>query len=140
MTASGNPFASPNPHRLWRDPERGRVFGVCAGLAEYFGISAFALRFFAVAASIFGFFLPIVAGYLLLAALVKAKPGQVYRSDEEEAFWRSVTIQPDRSVAGLHQKFRDLEKRIANMEACVTSREFQLEREIGDLERRSPTP
>ncbi len=140
MTTTGHPFASPNPHRLWRDPERGRVFGVCAGLAEYFGTSAFALRFFAVTASLFGFFLPVVGAYLLLAALVKPKPGQVYRSEEEEAFWRAVAIQPDRSVAGLHQKFRELERRIANMEACVTSREFQLEREIGDLERRPPTP
>lgn len=138
MTPNGNPFASPNPHRLWRDPERGRVFGVCAGVAEYFGISAFALRFFLVVASVFGFFLPIVAGYLLMAALLKPKPMDVFRSPEEEAFWRSVSIQPDRSVAGLHRKFGELERRLAGMEACVTSREFQLEREIGDLERRGP--
>lgn len=140
MNRAGNPFSSPNPHRLWRDPERGRVFGVCAGLAEYFGIAAFPLRFFAVAASLFGFFLPIVAAYLLLAAVLRPRPTEVFRSEEEEAFWRSVSIQPDRSVAGLHRKFGELERRIAGMEACVTSREFQLEREIGDLERGPRAP
>ncbi|WP_207480457.1 envelope stress response membrane protein PspC [Arenibaculum pallidiluteum] len=138
MTGAQNPFASPNPHRLWRDPAQGRIFGVCAGLADYFGISAFPLRVVVVLAALFGFFLPVVAAYLLLAVVLKPRPPEAYRSEEEEAFWRSVSIRPDRSVAGLGQKFHDLERRLADMETCVTSREFQLARDIGELERRPP--
>ena len=130
------PFDSPNPHRLWRDPARGRIFGVCAGLADYFGIGTFPLRLAAVVASLFGFFVPVVGAYLLLALILKPRPPEAFRSPEEEAFWRSVSMQPDRSVAGLGRKFHDLERRLGDLETCVTSREFQLARDIDNLERR----
>ena len=37
MTTDERPYQSPNPHRLYRNPEEGVLFGVCAGLADYFG-------------------------------------------------------------------------------------------------------
>src|SRR3546814_15440466 len=40
-----DPFdGSPNPIRLYRNPERGMIFGVCAGLAEYFGMRDWQIR------------------------------------------------------------------------------------------------
>ena len=38
------PDHSPNPRRLYRDVEHGVIAGVCAGIADYFGISVRALR------------------------------------------------------------------------------------------------
>jgi phage shock protein C len=134
MTMHENPFASPNPHRLYRDPRRGKVFGVCAGIADYFGIDPFPVRFLTVLGAIF-FFLPVIAGYVLLGMVLKPRPEQVYRSPDEEEFWRSVSMKPDRTLSGLRHKFHELERRIVSMETCVTSKEFELNRAINDLER-----
>ena len=38
----------PRPNRLYRNTERGILFGVCAGLADYFGISRFVVRVVAI--------------------------------------------------------------------------------------------
>ena len=60
---------------------------------------------------------------------------QVYRDAEEETFWRTVSTKPDRTLAGLTQRFRDMDKRIVGMEAYVASKEFELNRAIRDLDR-----
>ena len=44
MTHNPSPFDSPNPHRLYRNPRSGYVSGVCAGIADYFGIQPFLIR------------------------------------------------------------------------------------------------
>ena len=40
----------PRPSRLYRNTERGKICGVCAGFADYFGISVFVVRIVAVIA------------------------------------------------------------------------------------------
>src|SRR3546814_10652038 len=45
-----SPAGGPRPSRLYRNTERGVIFGVCAGLADYFGISRFIVRIVAVIA------------------------------------------------------------------------------------------
>lgn len=38
---SGDPlYTSQNPHRLYRNPANGVLFGVCAGLADYLACGA----------------------------------------------------------------------------------------------------
>ncbi len=44
MTRDERPYQSPNPHRLYRDPDAGVIFGVCAGLADYFGVKIWQVR------------------------------------------------------------------------------------------------
>jgi len=129
-----SPFASLNPHRLYRDPERGKIFGVCAGIADYFGVEVFLVRLAAVMGAVF-FTMPVVAAYLLAALVLKVKPPHVYASREEEEFWRTVATKPDRTLAGLRNRFRDLEKRLRGMETYVSSKEFELNRAINDLDR-----
>lgn len=51
---------------LHRDPERGRIAGVCAGIAEYFGLEVWLVRILTVT----GFFL--LAGPFMLVAYVAA--------------------------------------------------------------------
>jgi phage shock protein C len=134
MTGNDSPFSSPNPHRLYRDPRRGKVFGVCAGIADYLGFDALPVRILAVLGLVF-FTMPTLIGYFLLAFLLKPKPDGLYGSPQDEEFWRSVAMKPDRTLGGLRHKFRDLERRIGAMEACVTTREFELNRAINDLEK-----
>ena len=134
MSWPGSPFASPNPHRLYRDRENGKLLGVCAGLADYLGVDVMFVRIGTFLGAVF-FTMPIVGAYLLAALVLKPKPPRVYASREEEDFWRTVATKPDVTVAGIRQKFRDVERRLTGMETYVSSKEFELNRAINDLDR-----
>ncbi len=129
-----SPYDSPNPHRLYRDPQHGVVGGVCAGIADYFGFRPGLVRL-AVALGLFFFTPPVILAYVIAVLVLPVKPPVVYRNPEEEAFWRGVSIKPDRTLAGLTQRFRDFEKRVGNLEAHVASNEFELNRAIRNLDR-----
>ena len=126
---------SPNPHRIYRDPDHGVFLGVCAGIAAYFGISRGKVRLGAVALA---FFFPpqMVIAYLIIAALLKRRPVLMYRSPDEEEFWRSVSVQPADTFSTLRHSFREMEQRVGGMERYVTSAEFKLNRDFRDLEGR----
>ena len=123
-----------SPSRLYRDPDNGYLFGVAAGIAEYFGIEGWIVR----ALMILGLFMfapPILFGYLMLAIILRRKPEQLYRDSSEERFWRDVRVDPSSSFSRLRHRFRELEHRLRNMEAYVTSDAYRVHREINDLER-----
>lgn len=125
---------SPNPIRLYRNPERGLLFGVCAGLADYFGMRNWHLRALAV---LFLMVFPpqTVLLYLIAAVVMKRRPARLFRDPGEERFWRSVAGRPDRTLHGLRHKFRALEERLAGLERHVTSHEYTLDRQFRDLEK-----
>lgn len=121
------------PSGLYRNTERGRLFGVCAGLADYFGISPFVVRIAAVIA-LFMFPPPTVICYLLAALLIDRAPADLYHSDAEKEFWRQVRVKPSESLSRLRHRYREQEQRLRNMEAFVTSSEAKLHRAFRDLE------
>lgn len=124
---------SPNPHRLYRNRERRVVAGVCAGFADYLGLKDWQTRAIAVLALIF--FLPqTLLVYGILAVVLKPRPGQLYRSTEEERFWRSVSGKPDATFHGLRHRFRELEARLGRLERHVTSDEYELRRKFDAME------
>ena len=127
-------YDSPNPHRLYRDPQRGVLGGVCTGVADYFGVQPMVVRL-AMLFALFFFSVPLVIAYVIALLVLPVRPAQLYRDAEEEAFWRTVSTKPDRTLAGLTQRFRDMDKRIVGMEAYVASKEFELNRAIRDLDR-----
>lgn len=72
---------------LYRDPENGYLFGVCAGLAERFNLNVTATRFVAVLSLLF-FFWPTAIAYLAASLLIRQKP-LIYSGDRAEyEFWR----------------------------------------------------
>lgn len=129
-----SPYDSPNPHRLYRNPENGIAAGVCAGIADYFGVRPLLVRL-ATVVGLFFFAPPLVLAYVIAVLALPVKPPKLYRDQDEEQFWRGVSIKPDRTLAGLTQRFRDSERRVAQMEAYVASKEFELNRAIRNLDR-----
>ena len=123
----------PGPTGLYRIPDAGKIAGVCAGLADYFGISPRALRIALVILSVFGFFGPVVVGYVVLAVLLQPKPIRLYRDAEDEAFWRSVARRPADTVSGLIRRFREMDNRMARLEHRVTSPDEALRARFRDL-------
>ena len=129
----GTRGTAPRPSGLYRNTARGRVAGVCAGLADYFGISTFIVRIAAVVA-LFMFTLPTLVCYFLAAVLIDRAPDISYQSDAEKEFWRQVRLKPSESLSRLRHRYREQEHRLRNMEAFVTSSEAKLHQAFRDLE------
>jgi phage shock protein C len=121
-------------YRLWRNPDRGIIAGICAGIADYIGVEPIVVRLVAVLALVF-FFLPTIAVYLILAVVLRPRPPALYASADEEAFWRGVGTAPADTLLSLKRKFRDLEARLARMEGQVAFGDFELHRQFRDLGR-----
>ena len=119
-----------NPHRLYRDKDNAMLAGVCAGLASYFGLNRKGLRLIA-AVSTFFFFPFMVPAYIILAIILPVKPQDLYKDESQEKFWRSMSMAPTDVFSNLSHRFRELDLRLQKMEAYVTSREFEMDRELG---------
>jgi phage shock protein C len=124
----------PSWRRLYRNPRRGWIAGVCAGLADYFGLSPGVVRLVMLVLLI-AFTLPTFLAYVIAAMVLERRPEGMHASREEEAFWRSVRLEPSRTARDLARKFQDMERRLRAAEAKVTSSEFKLRRQFRDLER-----
>ena len=119
-----------NPHRLYRDRENAMLAGVCAGLADYFGFNRKALRIITGVSAIC--FLPfVVISYLVLAIILPVRPVEMRLDEEQANFWRGVSNAPADVFSNVKHRFRELELRLQRMEAHVTSREFEFDRELG---------
>jgi len=125
-----DPVRRTNPHRLYRDPENGMLAGVCAGLADYFGFNLKGLRLItAIGGVIFAPF--VITSYVILAILLPKRP-TVERVDKaQEDFWRGVSNAPSDTFSSVRHRFRELDLRLQRMEAFVTSKEFEIDRELG---------
>ena len=63
-----------------------------------------------------------------------AKPIGLYETPEDQKFWQGVRIEPEtRSTAEVRSKFRDIDRRLADIELHYTSRNSQLAQEIDSL-------
>lgn len=141
--------------RLHRDPDRGRVAGVCAGLANYFDTSTTMVRCAAVTALIFvpqvTFFAYVLAWILLptradIAAASTIDPDAAQDPEmgreraRQRAFDRRLEEETEESlddkrriVRLARERLQRVEKRIQGLEAYVTSRRYDLDREFGKL-------
>lgn len=127
------PRSTPNPRRLYRDVDNSVLAGVCAGVADYFGISVRTFRWLVILSCFFA--LPaIFIAYITAAFLLPRKPDGLYEDAGEESFWRSVRRDPHFTCDNIRSKFRDLDRRLQGMEHYVTSPRFDLDQEFLDLE------
>ena len=120
-----------NPHRLFRDKQNAMLAGVCAGIAEYAGLNRKGVRLVTVLLLLIPpFFAFIVISYVILAIVLPVKPEDLYETQEQAEFWRGVNNAPADVFGSLRHRFRELNRRLEKMEAFVTSREFEIDREL----------
>jgi phage shock protein C len=125
-------YKTDNPHRLYRDKHNAMLAGVCAGLADYLDFSRKGLRIAVVLMGLIPPFFPFVAlTYIVLAIVLPVKPEALYNNDEQADFWRGVSNAPADVFGSIRHRFRELNVRLEKMEAYVTSREFEIDRELG---------
>ncbi|WP_138378826.1 envelope stress response membrane protein PspC [Luteithermobacter gelatinilyticus] len=129
-------YRDPHPPRynkFYLDKRNGKIAGVCAGLADYFGLDVTLIRI--VTLICLFFFGPVIlVGYILLAWLVDPRPDDLFHSEKESEFWKNVRVKPHNTVRDIRHKFREIERRLRAAEAHITSREYKLQKEFRDLE------
>ncbi len=123
-----------SPTRLYKNPHQGKIAGVCAGIADYFDIKVGVVRVLTVIGALFTGLWPFLIGYIIFAMCLDPRPRDLYEDEQEEQFWKQTRKSPDYTAAEMRQRFRDIERRTAEMEAYMTSKRFRLERELRALE------
>ncbi len=121
-----------NPHKFYRDKEHAILAGVCAGIADYFGFNRKATRVVIAVLFLCPPFTPfVIVSYIILTIVLPVKPADLYETKEQANFWRGVSNAPADVFGGLSHRFRELNLRLEKMEAFVTSKEFEIDRELG---------
>lgn len=119
--------------KFYLDKQNAKWLGVCSGIADYVGIEAIWVRVGAVLLTFAGGFPWTIIAYWLIAWMATPKPTGLYESREDEKFWQGVRSNPRRSTAEVRSKFRDIDRRLADIETMYTSRNTRLADEIDSL-------
>lgn len=119
--------------KFYLDKQNAKWSGVCAGIADYTGLDVLWVRVGAVLLTITGGFPWTLIAYWLIAWLGQPKPLGLYDSAEDAKFWQGVRSNPRRTTAEVRSKFRDIDRRIADIELFYTSRNTRLADEIDSL-------
>lgn len=135
---------------LYRDMRKGKLAGVCAGVAEYFGWELWMVRIVFISGFLLTggsfFLLAYVVGWLILdkkpSGVMDKQESKLNFSDYEESPKRKVEVKsrvwqagepPIQAFHDIDRSFGSLEQRLRKMESYVTSSEFQLNRELNKL-------
>ena len=119
--------------KFYLDKANGKWMGVCAGIADYTGLDVTLIRIGMVVLTVLGSGMTLVA-YVAAAWLAPAKPRELDQQSPEQAkFWQGVRASPARTVRDVRARFREIDRRLADVETYVTSSNGRLAREIEQL-------
>ena len=123
---------TPRRTAFYLDKQNGKWLGVCSGIADYTGVDVTIVRISTVLLTIFASGVLFLA-YLIIAWMAPTKPMGMYDGPEEAKFWQGVRQSPTRSTRDVRSKFRDIDRRLADIETYYTSRNSSLAAEIDAL-------
>jgi len=139
--------------RLYRDPDRARIGGVCAGIARYYGVEPWVIRLIAVTGLLF--FPGIVFPAYWVAYFVMERPSRQDGEPEGSwSHWRQARahrkrgadqytspapelgprLSPRRGLRDVNADLTEVELRLRRMEAHVTSGRYELQRELHKID------
>jgi phage shock protein C len=119
--------------RFYRDKRNGKMFGICAGIADYTGFDVSLVRVCFLAAVFMsgGGILPF---YFIAGMITPTKPRMLETNDREDRqFWQGVRASPTRAARDIRSRFKDIDRRLADIESYVTTENRSLAREIDAL-------
>jgi phage shock protein C len=123
----------PSRTKFYRDKRHGKLMGVCSGIADYTGLDVTLVRIMFLGAVFMsgGSVLPL---YFIAGFVADDKPRELAMDDrEEQRFWQGVRQSPTRSARDIRSRFRDIDRRLADIESYVTTENRSLAREIEQL-------
>jgi len=118
--------------KFYLDKRNAKWLGVCAGMADYTGFEVMWIRFATVMLTLMTSGWVLVA-YFVIAWLAKNQPSDLYVDQQDAKFWQGVRANPTRSTREVKSKFRDIDRRLADIETFYTSRNQSLADEIEQL-------
>ncbi len=140
---------------LYRNPSQGKIAGVCAGLADYFGWETWLVRILVVSGVLLGmgwFVVIYIAAWFILdknggqkgkaGCRVKQKVEDAAETFKESIANESIKVKsriwqagepPKQAFHDIRRKFKSLESELRKIERYVTSPEFTVSREINKL-------
>lgn len=144
---------------LYRNPSSGKIAGVCAGIADYFGWETWLVRILVVSGVLFG--MPfLILGYVAAWFILDKTPKEKIKhrkhhrterskysqndnaSKHDDKVNESIKVKarvwqsgepPKQAFHDIRHKFSSLEKQLQAIEHYVTSPEFTVSREINKL-------
>jgi len=120
--------------KFYLDKQNRKLKGVCAGIADYTGVDVAIIRIGLVILTLVGGGPWTIIAYLIAAWLAPVKPYELAAETPEQAkFWQGVRASPARTVRDVRSRFRDIDRRLADVETYVTSANSSLAREIEQL-------
>jgi phage shock protein C len=117
---------------LYRDKQNGKLMGVCAGIADYTGVNALWVRLGALmlVGMTSGGIIPF---YFLAGLLLNKKPAHLYVDAQEQKYWQRVRQSPTRTAREIRARFRDVDRRLAEVETYYVTSNPRLSAEIERL-------
>jgi phage shock protein C len=110
------------------------IFGVCAGLADYFGFDLKITRICVALGGIF-FFPTVIIIYVILGLLLDdtSDSPQERRVRDDPELRRRVRAEPHATLRSVRHRYREMERRLQRLEKHVTSKKYNLQREFDGL-------
>ena len=117
---------------LYRDKQNGKLMGVCAGIADYTGVNVFWVRMGLVMLTfaLSGMTIPL---YFIAGMLLNKKPAGLYVDQDETKYWQRVRQSPKRTAREIRSRFRDIDRRLAEVETYYVTSNPRLSAEIERL-------
>ena len=136
--------------RLYKNPDKAKICGVCAGLSEYFDLETWVVRLIAVSLVLFTGGGGAVIAYFVACFIMEPKPGSVSnkgcfgqekkrktkQNAEERQYRASVKdvwkkgAAPSDTLQTLENSFNKMENKLQLIESYVTSNKYQLDKEF----------
>ena len=118
--------------KFYRDKQNAKLMGVCAGIADYTGVNVLWVRIGAL------MLIPItscavIPFYFLAGLFLNKKPAELYIDEQEKKYWQRVRQSPQRTAREIRGKFRDIDRRLADVETYYVTSNPRLSAEIERL-------
>lgn len=124
---------------LYRDPVNGKIGGVCAGIADYFGFEIWLVRILTVTLFLMGFSFFIIIAYIAAVLIIdKMPPEEIKKTMQSHE--HQIKTKPWQQGKSANQLLADaeadtkkMEQQLAKIEAYVTSSKFELNQKFKNL-------
>jgi phage shock protein C len=127
-------MTEPRHTKFYLDKKHKQWAGVCAGIADYTGVDVTFVRVGFVLLTVMGGFPWTLIAYWVIAHVTPDKPTELKQEAKEKTkFWQGVRTAPRRTIRDVRSRFRDVDRRLADVETYITSSHTKLAREIEQL-------
>ncbi|MZI95176.1 envelope stress response membrane protein PspC [Vibrio sp. CAIM 722] len=121
---------------LYKDPRHGKIAGVCAGVANFFGLEIWLVRILVVSATLLGGGFLIILLYIALSLMLEKQPyGEPIYAQEhtiKSKPWEQGKT-AKQLLTAIDADLIDVEKKVQELEAYLTSDAYKVNREFNKL-------